>query len=202
MRNELRNLGGRRKLRPFQEMVAHWLRELGLVERFEVREIAQGTQLYRATVRTGPSSPLATLADVGFGLSQVLPVVVLLYYVPERSIVLLEQPSLHLHPAAQSALADLMLHVAKTRQLQIAFESHSEHLLRRLQRRVAEERATEEEVKLYFVSSEEGEASLSDLRLNRWGEIENWPDGFFGDEMGEIAAIAEASLSRRLGHEP
>ena len=138
------------------------------------------------------------LTDVGFGVSQVLPVLVLLYYVPEGSIVLMEQPEIHLHPSVQSRLADVMLAVAKHRQVQIIVESHSEHLLRRFQRRAAEQEVSSSDLKLYFVRTTRGAAELNDLRLNEWGEIENWPDNFFGDEIGEIAAISEAALDRRI----
>ena len=84
--------------------------------------------------------------------------------------------------------------------MQIIVESHSEHLMRRLQRRVAEQEASSEDVKLYFVSSNGGPAQVSDPLLNEWGEIENWPAEFFGDEMGEIAAITEGSLRRKMEH--
>jgi len=188
---------GVRKM-PFQKVIAHWLNELGLIHDFRLEEIAKGTNLYRAMVRTSPSSVPTTLPDVGFGVSQVLPALVLLQYVPEGSTVLLEQPEIHLHPAVQSGLADVMLNVAAVRNVQIVVESHSEHLMRRLQRRVAERNTSSEDVKLYFVSSQRGRAHVSDLLLNEWGEIENWPERFFGDEMGEIAAITEASLRRRM----
>ena len=138
------------------------------------------------------------LTDVGFGVSQVLPVLVLLYYVPEGSTVLMEQPEIHLHPAVQSGLADLMLNVAKARNLQIIVESHSEHLLRRFQRRVAEGKASSTDLSMYFVSTSRGVAKARDLNLNEWGEIVNWPEDFFGDEMGEIAAIAKEGIRRRM----
>ena len=182
---------------PFQKIIAHWLNDLGLVRDFRLDEIADGTNLYRAMVRTSPSSVPTALTDVGFGVSQVLPALVLLYYVPEGSTVLMEQPEIHLHPAVQSGLADVMLNVADVRNVQIIVESHSEHLMRRLQRRVAERKARAEDVKLYFVSAPRRSAQVSDLRLNERGEIENWPENFFGDEMGEIAAITEASLTRK-----
>ena len=51
---------------------------------------------------------------------------------------------------------------------------------------------------LFRAHQPRGEAELNDLRLNDWGEIEKWPDNFFGDEMGEIAAISEAALDRRI----
>ena len=188
---------GVRKM-PFQKVIAHWLNDLGLIRDFRLEEIAKGTNLYRAMVKTSPWSVSTALTDVGFGVSQVLPALVLLYYVPEGSTVLMEQPEIHLHPAVQSGLADVMLNVAEVRNVQIIVESHSEHLMRRLQRRVAEQKASSEDVKLYFVSSQRGQAHVSDLVLNEWGEIENWPENFFGDEMGEIAAITEASLRRKM----
>ena len=199
-REEKRQLGFGKWRRPFQEIIAHWLRELGLIHEFRLEEIAEGTSLYRTRVRTSPSGVWTALTDVGFGVSQVLPVLVLLYYVPEGSTVLMEQPEIHLHPAVQSGLADVMLNVAKVRNVQIVVESHSEHLMRRLQRRVAEQEVPCEDVRLYFVSlrSKSDQACIEDLRLNEWGVIENWPEHFFGDEMGEIAAITKASLKRQM----
>ena len=55
-----------------------------------------------------------------------------------------------------------------------------------------------DDVRLYFSSVSGGVGKLEDLQLNHWGEIENWPDGFFGDEMEEIAAISSATLRRKL----
>ena len=201
LRNEKRGLRPRgRGIRrmPFQEMIAHWLNELELIHEFRLEEIAEGTNLYRAMVKTSSRGVPTALTDVGFGVSQILPALVLLYYVPEGSTVLMEQPEIHLHPAVQSGLADVMLNVAAARNVQIIVESHSEHLMRRLQRRVAEETVSSKDVKLYFVSAVEGEAQASNLVLNEWGEIKNWPEQFFGDEMGEIAAITKASLRRKM----
>lgn len=196
--DEKRQLAPRKHKRPFNEIVGHWLKELGLTAEFDLQEIGKRSNLYRAAVKTPGSSVGTSLGDVGFGVSQVLPALVLLYYVPEGSTVLMEQPELHLHPKVQSGLADVMLSVAAARDVQIVVESHSEHLMRRLQRRVAEGTASAEDVKLYFVSSDKGKAVLSDLALNEFGEIENWPRHFFGDEMGEVVAISEGSRARRM----
>ncbi len=197
-RQDLQNLRKYGRKMGFQELVAHWLRELDLIDSFEVRELAAGKSLFEVLVRRDRSSPLTTLSDVGFGVSQVLPVLVLLYYVPEGSIVLMEQPEIHLHPSVQSGLADLFLRVALHRNVQIVVESHSEHLLRRFQRRVAEGEVGASDLKLHFVRSEGGAAKLDPLRLNEWGGIEDWPDRFFGDEMEEIAATSRAGLKRRM----
>lgn len=186
-----------RKL-PFQEVVALRLKEMGLIHSFSVAEIAKGSNIYQARVARDRRSPEVLLTDVGFGVSQVLPAIVLLNYVPKNSIVVFEQPEIHLHPEVQSNLADTIIEIANTRDLQVIVESHSEHLLRRLQRRVAEETISADLVKLYFVSQESGEARLMDIGLNEYGEIENWPEHFFGDEMEEIAETRKAAIVRKM----
>lgn len=186
------------KKRSFQEVVAMRLKEMGLIHSFSVTEIAKGSNFYQAKVAVDKGSPKVLLTDVGFGVSQVLPAIVLLNHVPYGATVILEQPEIHLHPEAQSGLADAIIAIAETRDLQVIVESHSEHLLRRLQLRVAEEAISANLVKLYFVSQENGEARLKGIGLNEYGEIENWPDHFFGDEMEEIAATRKAAIKRKM----
>ncbi len=199
------NLKKHYKKKSFQAMLAHWLKTLGLIRSFEVKEVASGTGIYEARVGRSRGGPMTSLVDVGFGVSQILPVLTLLYYVPKGSIVLLEQPEIHLHPSVQSGLADVMLAVAMHRNVQIVVESHSEHLLRRFLRRVAEESepnsgqaVRNSDLRLFFVRSDGSHAILDRLRLNEWGGIENWPDDFFGDEFGEISATTQAGLERRI----
>lgn len=196
--NETRNHGGRTRYKPFQEMIAFWLKELKLIHGFRIDEIGSGANLYRAVVKRDDKSPEVLLTDVGFGVSQVLPALVLLYYVPEGSTVIMEQPEIHLHPSVQSGLADVILTVAKVRNLQVIVESHSEHMLRRFQRRVAEKTFESDNIKLYFCDSVAGESKLVDLNLDMFGEILNWPPEFFGDEMTEIAETRKAILKRKM----
>jgi len=193
-----RSLAKKRNKIAFQEIIAYWLKELGLIQSFSIKEIAEGSNLYQAIVKRDEESPEAFLTDVGFGVSQVLPALVLLYYVPEGSTVLMEQPEIHLHPSVQSNLADVILQVAKHRNIQVIIESHSEHLLRRFQRRIAEEQYPADELKLYFCDSVQGESKLSDLNIDLFGEIRNWPENFFGDEMTEIAETRKAVLKRKM----
>lgn len=197
-RNVERNHGGRTRYKPFQEMIAYWLKELKLIHEFKIEEIGNGANLYRAVVKRDAQSPLASLTDVGFGVSQVLPALVLLYYVPEGSTIIMEQPEIHLHPSVQSGLADVILNVAKVRNLQVIVESHSEHMLRRFQRRVAENSFEFKDIKLYFCNSVGGQSELVDLNLDMFGEILNWPPEFFGDEMIEIAETRKAILQRKM----
>jgi predicted ATPase len=194
--------GYRKRANPFQAVIARWLLDLGLLESFEVKLIAEDRKQYEVQVRTRGASQSVNLPDVGFGVSQVLPVVVQCFYARPHSTIIFEQPEIHLHPSVQTAIADLFIETVHSREegtdrkVQVIIESHSEHFLRRLQRRVAEGVLKPEEVALYFCEQGAQGAVLRLLEVNQYGEIMNWPEDFFGDEMGELAARMDAAARR------
>jgi len=153
-------------------------------------------------VKTKGSQEEANLTDVGFGISQVLPVVVSCFYASPHTTILMEQPELHLHPAVQSELADLFIEAIHARQnnqdrnIQFIIESHSEHFLHRLQRRIAEEHLEQKEVALYFCESAEEGSLLHPLEIDLLGNIRNWPPDFFGDVTSDLVAMTEAGARR------
>ena len=196
------SLGKRKRKKTLEERVAYWLRELGLIDSFRVSSIGgEETGLYEVKVKRGFQSAEVSITDVGFGVSQLLPVLVLCYYVPEGSTILLEQPELHLHPSVQMGLTDVFIDVMKNRHVQIILESHSEHLLSRLQRRMAEGGLKQQDVALYFCSAGVEGSELRPLKPDDFGNILNWPKDFFGDRFGETVAIQEAGLERMLAAE-
>jgi len=87
---------------PFEQVIAQKLKDLQLIDDFQVNAISDKRQEYEVKVRAKGSVDLVDLPDVGFGISQVLPVLVQCYYAPSGSIILMEQPEIHLHPNAQS----------------------------------------------------------------------------------------------------
>lgn len=176
------------------EYVAWWLKKLKLAHGFRVKPIAPGSRLYEVRVRRFPTSPEVLITDIGFGVSQILPALVLCFYVPEGSTIILEQPEIHQHPAVQSGLADVLIDAHKKRGVQILVESHSEHLLYRLQRRVAEKRISNHAVGLHSCSARGKRSHLTHLDINPSGIIRNWPKDFFGDPFGEISATRKAGL--------
>jgi len=192
---------GRGKKRvSLEKYVALWLQRLGLIDAFSVVKIAKESSLYRVQVKQSASSPSVLITDVGFGVSQVLPALVLCYYVPEGSTIILEQPEIHLHPSVQAGLADVFVDAVKRRNIQIIVESHSEHLLLRLQRRVAEGAIDSDKARLYFCDCGErpGGAQLTPLKLDDYGRIRNWPKDFFGDRFAEAVATEEAALGQQV----
>lgn len=197
------NRGHKQHRQRFDVFIARWLADLGVIHNFEVRPVAEGRKEYEVLIRTHAKSAEVKLTDVGVGVSQVLPALVQAFYSPPGSVVWMEQPEIHLHPMAQSNLADAFISAVKSyedgapRQTQLIIETHSEHFLTRLQRRVAEGVIDAEEVAVYFVKHGPDCAELEALRLNMFGEIENWPPNFFGDEMGDIAARTLAAIERQ-----
>lgn len=190
--------GARGKYSKLDARVAKWLVDLDLAASFETRPLFEGSNQYAVWLKRNENSSETLLSDVGIGVSQVLPVLVLCYYVPEGSTIILEQPELHLHPAVQAGLADVFIDVIKKRNVQIIVESHSEHFLRRLQRRIAEEKLDSCNTALYFCEMVEGESKLMPLEVNLFGDIGNWPQDFFGDMTGEIVKIIKLGFERKL----
>ena len=189
--------GYRRKRITVEEHVALWLRELRLIHDFKVEPIGDNSNLFRVRVQSTSTTAPVLITDVGFGVSQILPVLALCFYVPQGSTVILEQPEIHLHPAVQAGLADVLIEAAQARNVQIIVESHSEHLLMRLQRRVAEGALGPDQLALYFVHHAGDHSTLTPLDIDLWGDIRNWPDDFFGDALGEVTARAIASAKRK-----
>ena len=178
-----------------EQYTAQWLKALGLIHDFRIESL--GSQLFEVRVRKSARASEVLITDVGFGVSQILPVLVLCFYVPEGSTVILEQPEIHLHPAIQSGLADVLIDAWKKRKVQILLESHSEHLLHRLQRRIAEEGISRDDVGLFFCSAGGRSSEITPLELDPYGNMANWPKDFFGDQFGEIAAMSDAALRRQ-----
>jgi hypothetical protein len=203
-RNRKISLGFKQRAKPFEEIIALELKEMGLIEEFKVNPISEQRQEYEVKVRTKGSKDFVDLPDVGFGVSQVLPVLVQCFYAQPRSIILMEQPEIHLHPSAQSALADVMIDVINSREngadrsIQLIIETHSEHFLRRLQRRIADDTVSKEKVSAYFANITKTPAILEPLQIDIFGNIQNWPENFFGDEMVDITEQAKAAMKKRM----
>ena len=181
-----------------EDRISEWLQKMDLAHSFRVIPTEfLDEQNYEVRLRKSPNSAEVTLADMGYGLADVLPMLVYCYYVQEGSTLILEQPGVHLHPKVQAELADFFIEVITERKLQVLVESHSEHLLNRLQRRIAEEKINSDQTALYFCRNDEGVSNIERLKMDEFGNISNWPENFFGNEMGELFARSKAEMERR-----
>jgi hypothetical protein len=141
------------------------------------------------------------LADTGTGVAQALPIFVQraldLLDPPTRPVLeIVEQPELHLHPAAHGALADLYLRAARDANVRFLIETHSETLLLRLRRRIAEGELPSDHVSIYFVNNQNGVATARKITVDADGNLDYWPEGVFSEDYHETRQLAKAQLKR------
>ena len=190
-------LAGRIQLLSVDEQILKWLERLDLIDSYRLQADPDGEKNYEFRLKKYKDGPEVRLTDIGLGVFQILPTLALCYYVPEGSILILEQPETHLHPKSQADLADVFIDVVKNRNIQIILETHSEHLLRRLQRRIGEEEISVSDTALYFCQVNHGISEIERLDMDEYGNITNWPQDFFGDEMSDWGAKSKAEMKRR-----
>lgn len=141
---------------------------------------------------------VVNLADTGVGLSQVVPLLVQASLARSGATVIAQQPEIHLNPAQQSIVTDFLIERANEG-VRIVVESHSEHVLLRLRRRIAEGSLNADDVAVYFVDSGAAGTELHPVRIGAFGELsrEEWPKGFFEDQLQDSFALAAAQTLRR-----
>ena len=197
------SMGHNKRSKVFYEVIAEKLLSMELIDEFRVKAISEDRQAYEVKVRVKGSKDMVDLPDVGFGISQILPVLVQLFYAPANSIIIIEQPEIHLHPKAQALLADVLIDSINAkehgneRSIQLIVETHSEHFLRRLQRRIAEDVITNDHIASYFANITANPTNLDVLQFDMFGRIYNWPEGFFGDAIEDINAQSLAAMNKR-----
>ncbi|MCT4560550.1 MAG: AAA family ATPase [Crocinitomicaceae bacterium] len=132
------------------------------------------------------------ITDVGFGLSQILPIIVQGFLSEENSLTIIEQPEIHLHPKMQAELADLFIDMVRKKNefddgKLLLIETHSEYLLKRLRRRIAEGIISSDDVGIYFLHPKD-----KDNKSNRIEKIEisetgafDWPSEFYIDDLND-----------------
>ncbi|MBF0401401.1 MAG: AAA family ATPase [Magnetococcales bacterium] len=140
------------------------------------------------------------MANTGQGMQQVLPVVVLQLahrLGTEPFLDLVEEPESSLHAAAQAALGDLFLETAQRGHGQVLVETHSENLLLRIRRRIAEGQAEPDQVALYWIEDcPEGHSKIKRIDIAGDGSVEAWPEGVFSEDYQEVRALQRANLQR------
>src|SRR5579884_4190859 len=176
------------------EEVQSWLSHFGFPQKVHFEAVGdEGFAL-----RFGTRRRASTLADMGFGLSQVLPLIVQGLYAAPGSWLVVEQPEIHLNPRLQAGLADLVV-ALNERSVGLILETHSEHLLLRLRRLLAQGKIDNEDFGLYFVERDGNASTVREVAIDQSGYInpETWPADFFDDSLRESLALAQAQAGLR-----
>ena len=175
--------------------VNRYMRKMGIPYELHVRKLdpdGAGTlgEIIALQLVDLRSNVILSLEDVGFGISQVLPLLVQLA-ISRSDLILIEQPELHLHPAIQAHFGDLLIEgISSQARNQFIIETHSEHLLLRLQRRIREGSLASSDLRVYFIDATSELGSFAqEIELDEQGEfITPWPNGFFPERLDEMLA--------------
>lgn len=152
-------------------------RESGLFQKLKVRRMGrQPSDPFQLRVKS--AGPDANLVDVGYGVSQALPVVVDSYLAPNNRVVLIQQPEVHLHPRAQAALGSFFCELAKSSTKRFVIETHSDYLLDRVRQAVANRVLPREAVNIAFLERDGLDVLIHQLELDERGNIVNAPAAY------------------------
>ena len=174
----------------------HTIGLTGKVGTQKIGDIGFEVQVGRLPRGSTDDADMVSIADMGFGVSQVLPVLVALIAAEPGQLVYLEQPELHLHPRAQVALARVLADAAK-RGVRVVAETHSSLLLLGIQTLVAEEDLSPELVKLHWFSrNKEGVTEVDSVDLDEAGAYGDWPMDFDDVELKTQSRYIKAAQSR------
>ena len=140
------------------------------------------------------------ITDVGFGISQVIPILVQAFISPRGSITIIEQPEIHLHPKMQAWLIDALIEESLSSKKRFIIETHSEAIIRRIRRRVVEStyNIKDSDVIIYDIQKDKNKCSfLQEIELKANGDIA-WPDGFLDVEIEDLQSIQIAKRNMAL----
>ena len=172
-----------------------WLGRLGYGE-LKFESLGEYFQVF---VQKPGSSVKVNLADCGVGLSQLLPVLVQGCVMRAGNTLIAQQPEIHLNPAQQDVITDFLIELCASGR-RVIIETHSEHILSRLRRRIAEgDSLLNDDVGLYFSESIGDRSLLRRIAIGEWGEVasDDWPQGFFGEQLENSLKMALAQSRRK-----
>lgn len=139
------------------------------------------------------------ITHVGFGVSQIMPIVVSSLLADKNNLIILEQPEIHLHPSMQAKFMDFIISQSLNG-VKFLIETHSDHMINRLRRRIAEDDSNIliNETSIYFVErSERDNALYTKISISDDGGLTKWPKGFNDQNLEDQSAILRAQNRRR-----
>lgn len=181
-----------------EEAMDIWLRYLGVADHVSTKEAAVPGVAWR--VRTTPKTGDRPLHAVGVGVSQLLPILVSGLLSARKTILIYEQPELHLHERPQARLGDFFYGLTLLGK-QVLVETHSGILISQLRYRMVKDgQPARDAIAIYFIEQDEnGDTEARPIQISQRGAIENWPDGFFDESFRQEDRITRAGIGPRGG---
>ncbi|CAN5485765.1 hypothetical protein BH10BAC5_BH10BAC5_24930 [soil metagenome] len=164
------------------------MKKLSLFQNISVNRFKGGR--FEMLVKTKKNGASTSLSDVGFGISQFLPIIVADLQLPEDSTLLIAQPEIHLHPSVQSSFGEYLVNQLKNSKKNYIIETHSEYLLNRIRLAITKNELDEKDLSIYHIESKTRDRVLHKIRFNKKGQILNAPLDFFKTYMMDVIGIA------------
>ena len=184
------SLRSKKRSLAIQAKVIAWLKKAGVARDLEVKSLSD--RHYEIRLRHPITGEYSNFADVGYGASQVIPVLVAGFNLRPGGTLLVEQPEIHLHPRAQAELGSFLSQLY-TRRVQSIIETHSEHLVVRLQQHVANNVIPAKDIVVYYVHAKGARKRVVKMTLDEKGHfLQRWPEGFFPERLEEAKKLARA----------
>lgn len=189
----------RRQDDEFMNWLNRWMRAFGFRGGIQVVSGDAGT--YQLVVQSSRGAPAINIADCGFGLSQVLPFIVHGFHGKPNSLLIAEQPEIHLNPRLQIVLARLFVEMAKNGK-QVFVETHSEHFITQLRLLVAARKIDPEKVGLYYVEKPAVRTQIRRINITPDGRLgsQEWPRGFFQESASQAIQLLQYRKARKAGN--
>lgn len=178
--------------RDLEAKVSGWTQEvLGIsIQSVLIPQKQVGVEAFTSSIRVN-------VVNEGFGVSQLIQPFLQLAIAPSGSLILIEEPEIHVHPAAQSKLCDIIVDTAKQDKKQVFVTTHSEHILTTFLTSIVQGRLKPTDLAVYFFEKEGDVAGATPLSVDRNGRIEGGLRGFFDASLEELGQYMEALSSRK-----
>ncbi len=183
----------KKQIFPLAKAVNECIKSVGLSQTITPDKI--GDILYKVGIKENNTGADVSLADVGFGYSQVIPIILLGLLNSNKNLMLIEQPEIHLHPSSAANLADLFLGFVEDDR-RFIIETHSQEFINKLRLRVIQNPELKKKINIVFVEQNESTPSeIKQFEIDEKGMFPEWPQGF----IDESEKIARDILQARLG---
>ena len=176
-----------KKTTKFNELI-EVMKKLSLLQDITTKRLAGGR--FEILVRIKENGTLTPLSDVGFGISQFLPIIVADLQLPEDSTFFIAQPEIHLHPSVQSSFGEYLVKQIESSKKNYVIETHSEYLLNRIRLAIVKGQLKTDDLSIYFLDNQIDGAILHKIEFTKDGQILNAPDDFFKTYMMDVMEIA------------
>lgn len=169
----------------------------------DVKKLSGTSSLFEI-VLSAPKLNNINIINTGSGIRQSLPLIVRSFMpVEDEILIIIEEPETHLHPGAHGDLAERFVDSYNdNNKRKYLIETHSENFILRIQRLIAENKISTQDVMLYYVDYDEAEcaSSLKKIVIEEDGEIEDWPDNIFNESLDEVLKLRQAQAKKNKNH--